>query len=129
MGTRTPIHTAELFPEVHAELIGLLRGLDDDDWARPTLAAPWRVRDVVAHLLDGDLRKLSGDRDGQQMTTRTVSSFADIVDLVNEINAGGVKHELAAQARRGDGSIVSRDIAENMSGSGRSGFRTDPHAG
>lgn len=37
--------------------------------------------------------------------------------------------ELAAQARRGDPSIVSRDIAENMSGGGGSGLRTDPQAG
>lgn len=38
-------------------------------------------------------------------------------------------HELAALARRGDGSIVSRDIAENMSGGGRSCLSTDPYAG
>src|SRR5688572_25589132 len=63
MEALTPIHTAPLFPAIHAELIGLLRGLDEEDWERPTLARAWRVRDVVAHLLDGDLRKLSGGRD------------------------------------------------------------------
>jgi len=87
-----PIETVELFPAIHAELIGLLRSLDDEDWARPTLARAWRVRDVVAHLLDGDLRKLSGGRDRHPITSRTVASFTDIVDLINELNAGGVSY-------------------------------------
>jgi hypothetical protein len=86
----TPIYTETLFPALHVELIGLLRGLDADAWERPTLATPWRVRDVVAHLLDGDLRKLSGGRDEHRMTGRAVSSFPDIVDLINEMNATGV---------------------------------------
>jgi uncharacterized protein (TIGR03083 family) len=92
MEALTPVYTAELFPAVHAELIGLLRGLDEGDWARPTLATPWRVRDVVAHLLDVDLRKLAGGRDGHRAGGRTVSSFADIVDLINEMNASGVSY-------------------------------------
>jgi uncharacterized protein (TIGR03083 family) len=90
MEALTPIYTAELFPAVHAELIGLLRGLVEGDWARPTLATPWRVRDVVAHLLDGDLRMLAGGRDGYRV--RTASSFTDIVDLINEQNASGVSY-------------------------------------
>ena len=94
-----PIETVELFPAIHAELIGLLRSLDDEDWARPTLARAWRVRDVVAHLLDGDLRKLSGGRDRHPITSRTVASFTDIVDLINELNAGGVSY--AARPARG----------------------------
>jgi hypothetical protein len=63
----TPVDTRELFAPLHAELIGLLRGLSDADWERPTVAGAWRVRDVAAHLLDGDLRKLSAGRDGHQM--------------------------------------------------------------
>jgi hypothetical protein len=72
--------------------MSLLRALDRDDWSRPTLAAAWRVRDVVAHLLDGDLRKLSGGRDGHAVSPRPVSSFAEVVELVNELNAGGVSY-------------------------------------
>lgn len=92
MEALTPVYTAELFPAVHAELIGLLRGLDEHDWTRPTLASPWRVRDVVAHLLDGDLRKLAAGRDEYRAGVRTVSSFPDIVDLINEQNASGVSY-------------------------------------
>jgi uncharacterized protein (TIGR03084 family) len=35
-------------------LIDLLRGLDDDDWLRPTPARGWDVRDTVSHLADTD---------------------------------------------------------------------------
>ena len=62
-----PIYTAELFRPLHRELIALLRGLDSDRWVAPTIAGSWRVRDVAAHLLDGDLRKLSGGRDGHRL--------------------------------------------------------------
>ncbi len=92
MDVLTPIHTVELFPAIHAELIALLRALDERDWARPTLAKSWRVCDVAAHLLDGDLRKLASGRDGQQIASRTVSSYADIVGLVNDMNATGVSY-------------------------------------
>ena len=97
MEALTPINTVELFPAIHAELIGLLRGLDEEDWARPTLARSWRVRDVVAHLLDGDLRKLAGGRDGHRV--RTASSFTDIVDLINEQNASGVAYAMRLSPR------------------------------
>jgi uncharacterized protein (TIGR03083 family) len=88
----TPIYTADLFPPLHAQLIALLRGLEDSDWARPTIAAPWKVRDVVAHLLDGDLRKLSGGRDRQALALRPLTSFSDIVALINDANASGVAY-------------------------------------
>src|SRR5689334_7783825 len=58
------IDTRYLFAPLHAELMSLLRGLTPDDWERPTLARAWRVRDVAAHLLDTQLRRLSGHRDG-----------------------------------------------------------------
>jgi uncharacterized protein (TIGR03083 family) len=89
----TVIHTAELFPGLHAELISLLRGLDDADWLKPTVAGAWRVRDVAAHLMDGDLRKLSAGRDGLQLPPDgPAASFADIVGLINRANASGVAY-------------------------------------
>jgi len=88
----SPVYTAALFPGIYAELAALLRGLDVDDWLRPTVAESWRVRDVVAHLLDVDLRKLAGGRDRHRLTARSAFSFADIVDLINELNAGGVSY-------------------------------------
>jgi hypothetical protein len=89
----TRIDTAPLFPGLHAELIGLLRGLDDADWEKPTVAGAWRVRDVAAHLLDGDLRKLSAGRDAHQLPLDApISSFADVVRLIDGQNAGGVAY-------------------------------------
>lgn len=63
MNPLSPSHTAALFRPLHAELVELLKSLAEEDWARPTLAPVWRVKDVVAHLLDGDLRRLSFHRD------------------------------------------------------------------
>jgi Mycothiol maleylpyruvate isomerase N-terminal domain len=89
----SPIHTAELFPGLHAALIALLRGLSEDDWHRPTIARAWRVRDVAGHLLDIDLRKLSGGRDRYRPSpARVLSSFVDVVDFINETNVTGVAY-------------------------------------
>ncbi|NOT45466.1 MAG: hypothetical protein HOP14_12765 [Acidobacteria bacterium] len=59
-----PTYTADLLAPLHDELVQLLRGLPPEAWDRPTVAGAWRVRDVVAHLLDGQLRTLSALRDG-----------------------------------------------------------------
>jgi uncharacterized protein (TIGR03083 family) len=88
----TPIHTVDLFLPLHRELIALLRGLGPDDWPRPTIAGSWRVRDVAAHLLDGDLRKLSGGRDGHRLAARPLTSFESIVEFINELNSGGIEY-------------------------------------
>jgi hypothetical protein len=88
----TPIDTAELFPELNAELVRLLRDLTADDWLRPTVAGSWRVRDVAAHLLDGTLRRLSLGRDAHRLAMRPPSSFSDVVNLINELNASGVTY-------------------------------------
>jgi len=59
-----PTDTRPFFRPVAAELFALLRALPPDAWDAPTLAGSWRVRDVVAHLLDVGLRRLSFHRDG-----------------------------------------------------------------
>ena len=88
-----PRYVADLFAPLHGELMALLRGLSASDWERPTVAGAWQVRDVAAHLLDGDLRKLSGQRDGHPITPgRPLNSYGDIVDFINELNASGVAY-------------------------------------
>src|SRR5260370_38136564 len=44
--------TRELFRPVSSELVTLLRALPASEWQRPTVAGSWRVREVVAHLVD-----------------------------------------------------------------------------
>ena len=38
----------------HAELDGILAGLDDDGWSRPSACEGWSVADVVVHLTQSD---------------------------------------------------------------------------
>ena len=86
---RINTNVASLFAPLHAELMALLRGLTTDDWQRPTAAPRWRVRDVVAHLLDTQLRKLAAHRDGH---LAPVDGAASVLGLINTLNAGGVAY-------------------------------------
>jgi uncharacterized protein (TIGR03083 family) len=86
-----PLHTAHLFPSLDAHLVDLLRALTPDDWVRPTVAPGWTVKDVAAHLLDTQLRRLSFGRDGCTLPPPpSIESAADLVALVNRLNAEGV---------------------------------------
>ena len=92
MHAAPPIDTTSLFEPLLAQLIALLRGLAPADWLRPTAAGAWRVRDVAAHLLDGDLRKLSAFRDGH--LPRPDADVADprsLVAYLNRLNADWVR--------------------------------------
>jgi uncharacterized protein (TIGR03083 family) len=86
-----PLDTAPLFPDLHAELLTLLRVLEPSDWQRPTVAGDWRVRDVAAHLLDGELRTLAAHRDGHPLSADgPVTTYEDVVELIRRLNAAGV---------------------------------------
>ncbi len=47
-------------------LLSLLTSLSDAQWAAPTAAPRWSVKDVALHLLDVDLSWLAHDRDHDQ---------------------------------------------------------------
>ena len=81
--------TRPLFRPLSAALIGLLRHLPADAWQRPTIAGAWIVRDVVAHLVDLMLRRLSFHRDAMPPPppTRAIASDRDFVDFINDLNA------------------------------------------
>jgi len=86
--TDIPLQTLHLFPTLHRLLIDLLHSLTADDWQRPTIARLWTVKDIAAHLLDGDVRGLSISRDGffgEQ--PGEISSYTDLVNFLNELNA------------------------------------------
>lgn len=86
------LDTVPAFAPLHAALVTLLRGLSADEWQHPTAAGAWRVRDVAAHLLDGDLRTLSAHRDAHRLAPdAAVTSHADVVALVQRLNRGGVE--------------------------------------
>lgn len=58
------VDARQLFEQDRATLLRLVHGLAPEEWDRPTAAAPWLVRDVVAHLLGDDLSRLARTRDG-----------------------------------------------------------------
>ncbi|MFC7329949.1 maleylpyruvate isomerase family mycothiol-dependent enzyme [Marinactinospora rubrisoli] len=58
------IDVRPLFPRERAALLDLLGSLGPDDWRAPTVCPGWDVHDLVAHLLNDQLRRLSGSRDG-----------------------------------------------------------------
>jgi uncharacterized protein (TIGR03083 family) len=91
-----PLLLVERLAPLHAELIALLRGLGPGDWHRPTACALWSVRDITAHLLDDDLRRLSFHRDGQPPPSdAAIDGYASLVAFINRMNA-----EWVAVARR-----------------------------
>ena len=71
-----PVLTAHLLPLIEAHLLELLRSLTAGEWQAQTVAPAWTVKDVVAHLLDTELRRLSMGRDGYRRARRRRSSTA-----------------------------------------------------
>ncbi|MGE0392960.1 MAG: maleylpyruvate isomerase N-terminal domain-containing protein [Vicinamibacterales bacterium] len=93
----TPLDTRALFRPVSTALVALLRGLPAAGWHRPTIAGAWVVRDVVAHLLDTTLRRLSFHRDGMAPPPPDVPirSERDFVAFLN-----GLNHQWVVAAKR-----------------------------
>lgn len=88
-----PLSTLELFPALSAELLALLRNLSFGDWARPTACPDWSVKDIVAHLLDGNIRRLSFRRDGLPRLSPdfAIATNADLIKFLNQLNAEWVR--------------------------------------
>lgn len=88
-----PVLTAPLFRPLLEELVRLLQHLSAEDWTRQTVAGRWRVRDVAAHLLDGDLRKLAACRDDHLLSPdHPIASAEDLSQFINRLNASGVSY-------------------------------------
>src|SRR5579862_4521304 len=86
-----PIFTAHLFPGLEVKLIELLRGLAPAEWEKQTLAPKWKVKDVAAHLLDTQTRKLAAARHGYKPENSRKLSPEKLVALINTLNAQGVR--------------------------------------
>lgn len=82
-----PIPTIHLFSKLDQLLIELLKSLSPDDWDMPTLSKQWTVKDIAAHLLDGNLRMLAIARDGYRGDPPVnVDNYRDLVNYVNDLN-------------------------------------------
>jgi uncharacterized protein (TIGR03083 family) len=89
-GDLSPILTAHLFPRIEGQLIDLLRSLSAEEWQAQTVSPRWKVKDVAAHLLDTQLRKLSLVRDGCVPELPAAGSLFDLAVLINRLNGEGV---------------------------------------
>jgi uncharacterized protein (TIGR03083 family) len=92
MTAAKPISTLNLFPILEGKLIELLKTLNHDDWSRPTLAKQWTVKDVAAHLLDGNLKRLAMQRDGFfGLAAPPLDSYGSFLQFINRNNAEWVQ--------------------------------------
>ena len=82
--------TAHLFPALHARLIELLAALAPDEWALPTVAGTWTVKEVAAHLLDTQQRLIARVRGESASPSPSIASPAELAAFINRINAEGV---------------------------------------
>jgi uncharacterized protein (TIGR03083 family) len=87
-----PIETLHLFPLLNKELIFFLKQLTPGDWQKQTVAKQWVVKDVAAHLLDGNYRRIAIHRDGWSVPPDIpIHSYDDLVNHLNTLNADWVK--------------------------------------
>ena len=86
-----PIEVVHLLPVLDKKLIELLKSLSADEWQKQTVAKLWKVKDVAAHLLDGNIRILSMLRDNYFGEQSNIKSYQDLVDFLNGLNADWVK--------------------------------------
>jgi uncharacterized protein (TIGR03083 family) len=86
-----PIFTAHLFPLLETRLVELLRSFSPAEWEAQTLAPNWKVKDVAAHLLDTQTRKLVAARQGYKPENSKKLSPEQLVALINHLNAEGVR--------------------------------------
>jgi len=116
VGTKMrPIVTAHLLPVIEVHLLNLLRSLTADEWELQTIAPAWRVKDVAAHLLDTQLRKLSLVRDGYAAgPAPRFASRDDFLAFINGLNREGVElyRRLSPAVLISMMEIASRESAE-----------------
>ncbi len=82
---------ADQLPALNERFLTLIKGLSAEEWQAQTVASQWKVKDVVAHLLDGNIRILSMLRDGYQGESADIASYQDLVAYINRLNADWVK--------------------------------------
>lgn len=85
-----PIPTLHLFLPLDQKLIALLKSLSPEDWMKPTLAKLWTVKDVAAHLLDGNLRTLALSQNYHGDSSMEIQSYGDLIEYLNQLNASWV---------------------------------------
>jgi uncharacterized protein (TIGR03083 family) len=91
------VDTRFFFRPVSSALVTLLGGLSTEQWNRGTVAGAWTVRDVVAHLTDISLRRVSFHRDAliPPPPPFPIQGERDFVRFIN-----GLNHEWVQATKR-----------------------------
>jgi uncharacterized protein (TIGR03083 family) len=113
-----PVEVLELLDEERAELLALLRSLDEKDRAASTACSDWSVHDVALHLLHDDLRLLSRWRDryeggaevGGEQWEELVSSLDGANELWVEV-ARGISPRLLGELLELSGRLTAEHFA------------------
>lgn len=92
MNTPGPILIADRIPALDQKLVELLENLSPEDWKKQTIVPKWKVEDVVLHLLDGNIRILSIQRDGYfGDPPGSINSYDDLLAYLNQLNADWIR--------------------------------------
>jgi len=124
------IDVVQMLPVLDRKLIALLKSLTPDEWHAPTVARLWNVKDVAAHLLDGNIRILSMLRDGYTGETASINSYTDLVNFLNRLNADWVKAfkrvspEMLIMLHEATGKLYC-DYYASLDPMGKAGFSVD----
>ena len=88
-----PTDTRRFFRPLATELTALLRTLPPEAWDTPTVAGTWRVRDVIAHLVDVSIRRVSlhRDRHTPPAPPRPPRTEREFVAFINGLNGQWVE--------------------------------------
>ncbi len=88
MNALPDINAIPVYEAVQRELISLLKSLSPEEWNYPTSSTKWRVKDIAAHLLDGDLKRLSLDRDRHKLPAppHPPGSHEALLVFLNDLN-------------------------------------------
>ncbi len=64
-----------------------------EEWEYETVSTMWNVKDIAAHLLDGDLRRLSLHRDKHTLPepANPIQDYNSLITYLNEVNNAWVK--------------------------------------
>ncbi|MFA6527688.1 MAG: maleylpyruvate isomerase N-terminal domain-containing protein [Candidatus Babeliales bacterium] len=85
-GNLPVIEVLPLFPEMNKNLISLLKSLNEDEWAIPTVLPGRTVKDLASHILDTSLKRLSMCRDNYQSTPPSIKTYDDLVNYIQALN-------------------------------------------
>ncbi len=88
--TSIQIDVMNVLPKLERKLVALLKELSQEQWEIKALPN-WSVKDVAAHLLDGALRRLSMARDGFSGEQFNGSSYQELVQFLDGLNADWVR--------------------------------------